>query len=99
MFPAFNSPRQVPEALRGKIRNEREWRWEDMDIIERVNEPSRWVSRMVHVVKPNEDKYASTWIPRTQTKRWTESTTLLDDLTIKADHLEQNQHQKYFKGR
>lgn len=53
--PVIHAPRRVPEALRGKIKTELE-RMENLKVIEKVEEPSQWVSSMVTVVKPGKDK-------------------------------------------
>jgi len=50
--PVIHPPRSVPVAIRDGVRKELE-RMCDINIIERVHEPTDWVNSMVTVVKPN----------------------------------------------
>ena len=50
--PVVRPPRRVPVTLRPKIQAELS-RMEELDVIERVEEPTDWVNSMVTIVKPN----------------------------------------------
>ena len=50
--PVVHPPRRVPVTLRPKIQAELS-RMEELDVIERVEEPTDWVNSMVTIVKPN----------------------------------------------
>uniref|UniRef100_A0A8C2B8P6 ribonuclease H n=1 Tax=Cyprinus carpio TaxID=7962 RepID=A0A8C2B8P6_CYPCA len=53
--PIIHAPRKVPVALRDKVKAELR-RMENLDVIEKVTEPSNWVSSMVTVWKPEKQK-------------------------------------------
>ena len=50
--PVVHLPRRVPVALKGKLKRELE-RLQSLGIIEKVIEPTPWVSSLVIVQKPN----------------------------------------------
>ena len=50
--PVVHPPRRVPVTLRPKIQAELN-RMEEMEVIEKVEEPTDWVNSMVTIVKPN----------------------------------------------
>ena len=50
--PVQHAPRRVPVALREKVKQELE-KLNEEDIITPVTEPTKWISSMVEVVKPN----------------------------------------------
>ena len=50
--PVVHPPRRVPVTLRPKVLEELK-RMEQLDVIEKINEPTEWVNSMVTVVKPN----------------------------------------------
>ena len=50
--PVINTPRKVPVVLRRKVKEELK-RMEQMDVVERVHEPTDWVNSMVIVTKSN----------------------------------------------
>ena len=50
--PVVHPPRRVPVALRSKLKNELN-RMEQLNVIERVHEPTDLVNSMVMVTKPN----------------------------------------------
>ncbi|PIK58309.1 hypothetical protein BSL78_04815 [Apostichopus japonicus] len=50
--PVVHPPRKVPIALREEVKEELK-RMVDLDVIEKVTEPSDWVSSMVTVIKPD----------------------------------------------
>lgn len=52
VHPTVHPPRRVPLALQDKLKNELE-RMESLNIIQKVTEPTQWVSSLVVVEKPN----------------------------------------------
>jgi len=50
--PIVHPPRKVPVTLRPKIQKELK-RMEELDVIEKVEEPTDWVNSMVTIIKPN----------------------------------------------
>ena len=50
--PIVHPPRKVPVTLRPKVQQELK-RMEELDVIEKVEEPTDWVNSMVSIVKPN----------------------------------------------
>ena len=50
--PVVHPPRRVPVTLRSKLKDELN-RMEQLNVIERVHEPTNWVNSMVIVTKPN----------------------------------------------
>ena len=50
--PTICAPRQVPHALREKLKEELD-RLEAEHIIVKVEEPTKWVNPIVNVLKPN----------------------------------------------
>ena len=50
--PIVHPPRKVPVTLRPKIQQELS-RMENLDVIQKVDEPTDWVNSMVTIVKPN----------------------------------------------
>nr|XP_054768172.1 uncharacterized protein K02A2.6-like [Lytechinus pictus] len=51
----IHAPRRLPVALREKVREELK-RMEDLNVIERVTQPTAWVNSMVTVAKKNSDR-------------------------------------------
>ena len=49
--PVVNPPRRVPEALKGRLKDELQ-RMQDAKIIAKVDEPTDWVNSLVVVEKP-----------------------------------------------
>ncbi len=52
--PVIHPPRRVPFALHNKLENELK-RMLDLDVIEKVDEPTDWVNNLVYVTKDNGD--------------------------------------------
>ena len=50
--PVFHPPRRVTVTLQPKIQAELN-RMEEMEVIEKVEEPTDWVNSMVTIIKPN----------------------------------------------
>ena len=50
--PIVHTPRKVPVTLRPKVQQELK-HMEELDVIEKVEEPTDWVNSMVTIVKPN----------------------------------------------
>ena len=50
--PVVHPPRRVPVTLRPKVQQELD-RMEELEVIEKVEEPTDWVNSMVTIVKPN----------------------------------------------
>lgn len=50
--PVIHPPRRIPESLREPLKTELQ-RMIDLDIIEKVDVPTDWVSSLVYVTKPN----------------------------------------------
>ncbi|XP_046544509.1 uncharacterized protein K02A2.6-like [Haliotis rubra] len=55
ILPAVNAPRNVPVALRNKVKEEIE-RMENIGVLIKVDEPTPWVNFMVVVEKPKSNK-------------------------------------------
>ncbi|XP_046544508.1 uncharacterized protein K02A2.6-like [Haliotis rubra] len=55
ILPAVNAPRNVPVALRNKVKEEIE-RMENIGVLIKVDEPTPWVNSMVVVEKPKSNK-------------------------------------------
>ncbi|RWS00170.1 uncharacterized protein B4U80_00378, partial [Leptotrombidium deliense] len=50
--PRIVATRRIPVALRDKVKTELD-KLEEMGIIEKVNQPTEWINRLVTVQKPN----------------------------------------------